>query len=60
MDVYKCFTMVPCRMFNFGEFKSEDQDSLIDELNKKVEEVYRACVGDNKANIKYARTRTLN
>ncbi|CAL1543352.1 unnamed protein product [Lymnaea stagnalis] len=40
------------RMFNYGEFKAEDdQEQKLGELNKKVEEVYRSCIGDNEANI---------
>ena len=26
---------------------------MLDALNKKVEEVYRNCIGDNEANIRY-------
>ncbi|XP_002742365.1 cilia- and flagella-associated protein 100-like [Saccoglossus kowalevskii] len=39
------------KMFSFGEFKSEDQDIMLTQLNKKVDEVYRNCIGDNEANI---------
>ncbi|XP_033103021.1 cilia- and flagella-associated protein 100-like [Anneissia japonica] len=39
------------KMFSFGEFKSEDQEAMLDALNKKVEEVYRNTIGDNEANI---------
>ena len=27
---------------------------MLQTLNKKVEEVYRNCIGDNEANIRYA------
>lgn len=39
------------RMFSFGEFKAEDQEKMLLQLNKKVEEVYATCIGDNEANI---------
>jgi len=39
------------RMFSYGEFKSEDQEKMLTELNKKVEEVYMSCFGNNEANI---------
>ncbi|XP_062522550.1 cilia- and flagella-associated protein 100-like isoform X2 [Corticium candelabrum] len=39
------------KMFNFGEFKAEDQEQMLDALNKKVGEVYRNCIGENEANI---------
>jgi len=42
---------VKSRMFSFGEFKSEDQEKMLGALNKKVEDVYRSCIGDNEANI---------
>ncbi|XP_021343992.1 cilia- and flagella-associated protein 100-like isoform X2 [Mizuhopecten yessoensis] len=38
-------------MFSYGEFKAEDQEKMLQALNKKVEEVYRSCIGDNEANI---------
>ncbi|XP_038069732.1 cilia- and flagella-associated protein 100-like isoform X1 [Patiria miniata] len=39
------------KMFSFGEFKAEDQEAMLDTLNRKVEEVYGNCIGDNEANI---------
>ncbi|XP_064605525.1 LOW QUALITY PROTEIN: cilia- and flagella-associated protein 100-like [Liolophura sinensis] len=39
------------RMFNYGEFKAQDQEIMLQQLNKKVEAVYRSCIGDNEANI---------
>ncbi|XP_006871877.1 PREDICTED: coiled-coil domain-containing protein 38 [Chrysochloris asiatica] len=34
------------RLFNFGEFNSEVQEQLIDSLNKKINQVYRVCIGE--------------
>lgn len=42
---------IKAKMFSFGEWKQEDQEKNLAELNKKVEEVYRSCIGDNEANI---------
>ncbi|MBN3288022.1 CP100 protein, partial [Polyodon spathula] len=39
------------RVFSFGQFKTEDQDEMINSISKKVEEVYRACIGQNNANL---------
>ena len=39
------------RLFSFGEFKSEDQEIMLEALNRKVEDVYRHCIGENEANI---------
>eukprot|EP01135_Chromosphaera_perkinsii_P006593 Nk52_evm18s553 gene=Nk52_evmTU18s553 len=39
------------RFFSLGVLGVEDQESELDDLNKKVEEVYRNCIGDNDANI---------
>ena len=41
------------RMFSFGEFKQEDQDKMLAALNRKVAEVYGACIGQNEANIRF-------
>jgi len=41
-----------CRMFSFGELKADEQEKMLSALNKKVEEVYRSCIGDNEANIR--------
>lgn len=40
-------------MFSFGEFKADDQEKMLRDLNKKVSDVYRSCIGDNEANIRY-------
>lgn len=46
------FTFIS-RMFNYGEFKADDdQEQHLNELNRKVEDVYRNCIGDNEANIR--------
>jgi len=37
--------------FNYGEFKPEEQDKMLQELNSKVEQVYTNCIGSNEANI---------
>jgi hypothetical protein len=37
--------------FNYGEFKPEEQDKMLQELNGKVEQVYTTCIGSNEANI---------
>lgn len=39
-------------MFYYGEFKAEDQEMMLDALNKKVTEVYHKCIGGNEASIK--------
>ena len=41
-------------MFSYGEFKAEDQEKMLASLNRKVETVYRVCIGDNEANIRSA------
>ncbi|KAI4883056.1 hypothetical protein NFI96_029344 [Prochilodus magdalenae] len=38
------------RLFNFGKYKAEEDDTLY-ALTRKVEEVYRSCVGDSEANL---------
>ncbi|XP_045079667.1 cilia- and flagella-associated protein 100-like [Coregonus clupeaformis] len=39
------------RLFNFGKYKSDDQEGMFDSLGAKVEEVYRGCMGDSEANL---------
>ncbi|EDV29733.1 uncharacterized protein TRIADDRAFT_63550 [Trichoplax adhaerens] len=39
------------KIFNFGAFQAEDQERMLGALNRKVEEVYRHCIGDNEANL---------
>ncbi|KAG9352960.1 hypothetical protein JZ751_017536 [Albula glossodonta] len=42
---------VKARLFSYGKYKEEDQDSMLDQLGQKVEEVYRSCVGDSEGNL---------
>ena len=42
---------VKASYFSYGEFKQEDQDKMLVELNRKVEDVYVNCIGSNEANI---------
>ncbi|MEE6502117.1 hypothetical protein FKM82_004414 [Ascaphus truei] len=39
------------RVFAFGQYKSDDQDTMLSSLSSKVEEVYCACIGENRANL---------
>ncbi|GAB5574115.1 cilia- and flagella-associated protein 100 isoform X4 [Prionailurus iriomotensis] len=34
------------RLFSFGEFKSDAQEKLIESLSKKINQVYKVCIGD--------------
>lgn len=34
------------RLFSFGEFNSEAQEKLIESLSRKVNQVYKVCIGD--------------
>ncbi|XP_012590591.1 PREDICTED: coiled-coil domain-containing protein 38 [Condylura cristata] len=34
------------RLFSFGEFNSDAQEKLIDSLSRKINQVYRICIGD--------------
>ncbi|XP_077628277.1 coiled-coil domain-containing protein 38 [Crocuta crocuta] len=34
------------RLFSFGEFKSDTQEKLIESLSKKINQVYKVCIGD--------------
>ncbi|XP_015415432.1 PREDICTED: coiled-coil domain-containing protein 38 [Myotis davidii] len=36
------------RLFSFGEFNSDAQEKLIDSLSKKINQVYRFCIGDGE------------
>lgn len=40
-----------CKIFNQGEFKAEEQESALAELNDQVTAVYTAILGANQANI---------
>ncbi|XP_066213394.1 coiled-coil domain-containing protein 38 [Saccopteryx leptura] len=37
-----------CRLFSFGEFNSEAQEKLIEALSKKINQVYKVCIGDDE------------
>ncbi|XP_072329200.1 cilia- and flagella-associated protein 100 [Scyliorhinus torazame] len=39
------------KMFSFSQSTIEDQDKMLDSLDQKVGEVYRACIGENEANM---------
>lgn len=39
------------KVFSAGQVGSESQEKLLDELNHKVKEVYRRCIGDSDANL---------
>lgn len=39
------------RMYSYGEYKAEDQDQMLANLDKRVLEVYTSCIGANEANI---------
>ncbi|XP_065793205.1 coiled-coil domain-containing protein 38 [Muntiacus reevesi] len=34
------------RLFSFGEYNSDAQEKLIDSLSKKINQVYKVCIGD--------------
>nr|KAF6451895.1 coiled-coil domain containing 38 [Molossus molossus] len=36
------------RLFSFGQFNSDAQEKLIDSLSKKINQVYRVCIGDDE------------
>ncbi|PAA74500.1 hypothetical protein BOX15_Mlig025904g2, partial [Macrostomum lignano] len=42
---------IKCKLFSFGKLDAEEQEEMLQSLNGKVEEVYRACFGDNEASI---------
>ena len=42
---------VSYRLFSYGEFKSDDQEKMLESLNLKVKDVYHKCIGENEANI---------
>lgn len=39
------------RMYFYGEYNAEDQDQMLEKLDKKVSSVYTKCIGANDANI---------
>lgn len=42
---------IKSRLYSYGEYRAEDQDKMLEDLNKKVVEVYASCIGANEANI---------
>ncbi|XP_004418628.1 PREDICTED: coiled-coil domain-containing protein 38 [Ceratotherium simum simum] len=36
------------RLFSYGEFNSDAQEKLIDSLSKKIDQVYKVCIGDGE------------
>lgn len=48
-SAYYC-TAIP-RLYSYGEYKAEDQEQMLEQLDKKVTEVYTKCIGANDANI---------
>ncbi|XP_076201978.1 cilia- and flagella-associated protein 100 [Aptenodytes patagonicus] len=38
-------------LFSSGEYKADDQDKMLTSLNKKVQEIYCHCTGENEANL---------
>ncbi|XP_053810104.1 cilia- and flagella-associated protein 100 isoform X2 [Vidua chalybeata] len=39
------------QLFSSGEHEADDQDKMLTSLNKKVQEVYFQCTGDNETNL---------
>jgi hypothetical protein len=39
------------KLFSFGEFKAEDQETMLQALDKKVAEVFNKCIGANEAAV---------
>ena len=44
-------TRTTSRMYSYGEYKAEDQEKMLEHLDKKVSDVYNSCIGANEANI---------
>lgn len=42
---------IKAKLHFYGEYKAEDQDELLENLDRKVSEVYTKCIGANDANI---------
>ena len=45
--------MLICRLFSFGEFKAEDQEEMLQQLDKKVAEVYTKLIGSSESTVRY-------
>ena len=41
-----------CRLFSFGEFKAEDQEEMLKQLDKKVAEVYTKLIGTSESTVR--------
>ena len=39
------------RLYSYGEYKAEDQEQMLVQLDKKVADVYTKVSGPNEANI---------
>lgn len=39
------------RLYSYGEYKAEDQEQMLAQLDKKVADVYTKVIGSNDANI---------
>ena len=46
-------TIQPSRLYSYGEYKAEDQEQMLAQLDKKVADVYTKTIGPNEANIPY-------
>lgn len=45
------FCVMFSRLYSYGEYKAEDQEQMLAQLDKKVAEVYTKTIGPNEANI---------
>ena len=39
------------KLLSYGEYKADDQEKMLVEIDKKVLSVYTKCIGPNEANI---------
>lgn len=39
------------KLLSYGEYKADDQERMLAEIDKKVATVYTKCIGPNEANI---------
>ena len=39
------------KLLSYGEYRAEDQEQMLAEIDKKVASVYAKCIGPNEANI---------
>lgn len=47
----KALQLEAAKMLNSGAVAGDSQDKLLEELNHKVKEVYRRCLGDSDGNL---------